>query len=124
MKVLKISYPTSLSEISNKENDNIDVFVELEDGYSITVVVSTPLNLLDQMNRDNINFIAPPQPEIIVKSLTEENIALAIEEYAREDAFWLKLLYVASLDKDAIDLGRIHRYLFEIQRMDNELTGE
>ncbi|WP_106766558.1 hypothetical protein [Paenibacillus faecalis] len=116
MKVLKISYPTSLSKISNKENDNIDVFVELEDGSHITVVVSTPLNLLEQMNKDNINYTPAPQPEIIVRSLTEENITKAIEDYAREDAFWLKLLYAASVDKDAIDMDRIQSHLIEIKR--------
>ncbi|MDQ0196435.1 hypothetical protein [Paenibacillus wynnii] len=45
MKVKKIEYPTALSKIVDIHDNNMDVFIELEDGTHITVVVSTPLNL-------------------------------------------------------------------------------
>lgn len=104
MKVVNVSYPTPLSEIINKENDNIDVFIELEDGSKITIVVRTPKNLISLMNRENVDYLTPPQPEIIVKSLTHENIKKAVEEYADGDAFWLKLLFAASTDKNVINM--------------------
>ncbi|WP_449603302.1 hypothetical protein [Paenibacillus sp. Marseille-Q9583] len=121
MNVVKISYPTPLSKISDIENDNIDVFIELEDGTNITVVVSTPLNLLQQMNEENVNFISASQPDIIVRSLTHENIQQAIEDYANEDAFWLKLLYVVSIEKKVVDMSRINQFLEEINMLNNEL---
>ena len=33
MKIKTIEYPTSLEKITDPFNDNIDVFVETEDGY-------------------------------------------------------------------------------------------
>ena len=52
--------------------DNLDVFVENEDGYTYTIVVSTPGDLLDQMEQEKINFIMPGTPKLIVKKLTEK----------------------------------------------------
>jgi hypothetical protein len=47
MLVKKISFvhPNVLEEIPNIEDHNIDVFVELEDGYEYVVVVATCNNL-------------------------------------------------------------------------------
>ncbi|MGQ3479139.1 hypothetical protein [Paenibacillus sp. TY11] len=42
-----------------------------------------------------------------MKLLTEEIIEQAIENYAQEDAFWLKLFFVVGVDKTVIDLDRI-----------------
>ncbi|CAH1059603.1 hypothetical protein [Paenibacillus pseudetheri] len=121
MKVVEIGYPTPLSKIIDKENDNIDVFIELEDGSNITVVVSTPLNLLQQMNNENVNFISASQPDIIVRSLTDENIRQAIDDYANGDAFWLKLLYVVSIEKKVVDMSRVNHFLEEINMLNKEL---
>ncbi|GGG15239.1 hypothetical protein GCM10010912_69580 [Paenibacillus albidus] len=121
MKVMEISYPTPLSTLSDIENDNIDVSIKLEDGTNITVVVSTPQNLIQQMNNENVNFISASQPDIIVRSLTYENIQQAIEDYANGDAFWLKLLYVASIEKKVVDMSRINLFLEEMNRLNNEL---
>ncbi|MNI28352.1 hypothetical protein D3C73_821260 [compost metagenome] len=122
MNIVKLSYPTPLSNIVDIQNDNIDVFIELEDGTNITIVVSTPLNLLQQMNNENVNFILAPQADIIVRSLMHENIQQAIEEYANGDAFWLKLLYVASVDRSAVVMNGINRSLEKIKILNNELV--
>lgn len=90
MKVSKIEYPTALSKIADIDNHNVDVFIELEDGTHITVVVSTPDNLRSYMDKENLNFIPATQPDIIVKSLTEDNIKQAIDNYAEGDTFWVK----------------------------------
>lgn len=123
MKVLNISYPTPLSEISKKDDDNIDIFIELEDGSTITAVVSTAQNLISRMKEDNVNFLSPPQPDIIVSTLTEENIKKAVDEYAIGDAFWLKLLYVASLDKSVIDMDRINQFLSQLKKLNEDLLN-
>ncbi|MRN53484.1 hypothetical protein [Paenibacillus monticola] len=121
MKVSKIEYPTVLSKIADIDNNNIDVFIELEDGTRITVVVSTPDNLRSYMDKENLNFISATQPDIIVKSLTEDNIKQAIENYAEGDAFWLKLLFVASVDREFIDMDRINQCLNKIKKENHEL---
>ncbi|MCL6605219.1 MAG: hypothetical protein K6T94_20335 [Paenibacillus sp.] len=121
MKVKAIEYPTQLSKIVDIDDDNIDVFIELEDGTHITVVVSTPLNLLSYMNKENINFIPASQPDIIVKSLTKENIELAVENFAAGDAFWLKLLFVAGVDREFIDMNRIEECFMKIKKENQEI---
>lgn len=114
MKVIRIQYPTPLSEVKDINNDNIDVFVELDDGITYTVVVSTPKNYYNHMEKENIDFYCGV-PDIIVKEITHDNIERAIIKYAEDDAYWLKYYHLAgeiSVDilnkvieeKDSIDL--------------------
>ena len=41
MLIKSISFPTYLEDITDIENSNIDVFIELEDDGSYTVVIAT-----------------------------------------------------------------------------------
>jgi len=41
MKITNIEYPTALSQITDIKDDNIDIFVKLDDGFSYTLVVLT-----------------------------------------------------------------------------------
>jgi hypothetical protein len=41
MKVKEISFPIPLKDVEDIYNDNIDVFVDLENGRSYTVIVGT-----------------------------------------------------------------------------------
>ena len=95
MKIINIEYPTELSKILNINDDNIDVFVELDDGFSYNLVVATPRNLETLMSREEIDYLSPGHPMIFVKVLTEENIRKAIEGYLEDNAYWLKLYYLA-----------------------------
>ena len=89
MKIKKIKI---FEEIKDVNNDNIDVGVVNEMGYTYIVTVGTPQDLLEEMKQEKTDFIKPYSPMIIVKSLTEEIIAEAIEAYAAENnGFWLKL---------------------------------
>lgn len=45
------------------------------------------------MMQENVNFIRPRSPMIIVKKLTKEIIEEAILYYAKNDAYWLKLCH-------------------------------
>ncbi|WP_226001843.1 hypothetical protein [Paenibacillus sp. BJ-4] len=45
--------------------------------------------------------------------MTEENIEQAIKNYAQEDAFWLKLLFAASIDRTLLDLDKVYALLTE-----------
>ena len=95
MRVNKIRFPTPL-EIVDTRDDNIDVFVELEDGYSYTVVVATYRNLITQMDKTKKSFIEAGCPLVIVKELKEDIIKEAVQSYADGDAYWLKLNHLCS----------------------------
>ncbi len=99
IKIKKITYPTSLDSIEDIENDNIDIFVELENGMSLTLVVGTPKNLIWYMEKENINYCDGGYLDIIVSSLTQENIRQAVEYYAGGDGYNLKLIYLAGLNR-------------------------
>lgn len=109
MKIVKISYPTPLEQVKDIYNDNIDVFVELEDGETYTFVVTTPKNLIWYMDNNNQEFIEAGAHDIIVKSLTEENIREAIETYAVGDGYWMKLLYLSGLGEGIFDIQELNK---------------
>ena len=92
-------------EITDPYMDNLDVFVENENGYTYTIVVSTPGDLLDQMDQEKINFIMPASPKIIVKKLTEQIVREAIQAYAENDGYWLKLCQFG----DDIDISVLNK---------------
>lgn len=56
MLVKKISFPSPLEYIENLGNDNLDVFVELEDDSEYCVIVGTPKNILYLMGKDGMNL--------------------------------------------------------------------
>ena len=90
MKVKEITFPTPLSEIKHIDDDNIDVFVDLEDGYSCTIVLITPKNLVTLMDRNKKCFFDIGHPMIIVKELSMDCIKSAIEAFSEGEAYWLK----------------------------------
>jgi hypothetical protein len=102
MKIKRIEFA---HEITDPHMDNLDVFVENEDGYTYTIVVSTPGDLVDQMEQEKINFIRPDTPKIIVRKLTEPIVREAIEAYAENDGYWLKLCQFG----DDIDISVLNK---------------
>jgi hypothetical protein len=122
MLIKSISFPTDLEDITDIENSNIDVFVELEDAYTYTVVVATAKNIESLMDKEKINYFEPGYPFIIVKKLTKEIITEAIQAYASDDAYWLKLYHFAGKVDTAVfnQLQAEHReYLKELDELDN-----
>ena len=95
LKVNNISFPTPLSEIDCIDNDNVDVFIELEDGYKYTLVVITPKNIAKLMEQNKQCFLEAGSPMIIVKELTRECIDSAIRAFCEGDAYWLKEYYLS-----------------------------
>ena len=85
-----------LDEISDIENDSIDVCVDCEDNFTVTVSVATTKYVLQRMDEQKSNFSNPNELIIVVRKLTQEIIAEAIEAYAKDNAFWLKLHQFAS----------------------------
>jgi uncharacterized protein YneR len=45
-----------LNEIEDIFNSNIEVFVTLQDGFTLTIIVGTPKNLQYLMEKDKVNF--------------------------------------------------------------------
>ena len=122
MLIKSISFPTYLEDITDIENSNIDVFVQLEDAYTYTVVVATTKNIESLMDKEKINYFEPGYPFIIVKKLTKEIITEAIEAYASCDAYWLKLYHFAGKINKTIfnTLQAEHtEYLKELEELDN-----
>ncbi|MCM3133750.1 hypothetical protein M3629_13220 [Paenibacillus polysaccharolyticus] len=67
--------------------------------------------VIEFMEREDVSFIPPAQPDIIVKELTEKIIQEAIESYAEEDAFWLKIYAVADHGREVFDMDKINQAL-------------
>lgn len=63
---------THLSEIEDLYNSNIEVFVTLEDGFDLTIIVGTPKNLQYLMEKEKVNFYGPGLLWIIVQKLSKK----------------------------------------------------
>ena len=85
--------------------DRIDVLVENINGYTYTVSVTTPDYLSKQMREEKSDFISPCSPMIIVKKLSKEIVKQAIEFYAENDGYWLKLCQFGN----AIDISILNK---------------
>ncbi|MEK3672079.1 MULTISPECIES: hypothetical protein [unclassified Paenibacillus] len=123
MKIVNITFPTYLSSIENIENDNIDVFVELEDDVTYTMVVATPQNYYWYMDKEGLDYVPPSPPDIIVRSLTEDNIRKAIEAFAEDDAYWMKLYFLSGKRTGAFDMDRMNKMLAEIKGINDEILN-
>jgi hypothetical protein len=80
-----------LNEIEDEFNGDVDVAVEFKDGYYYVISVSTQADLLEEIEIEKSNFVPPYSPRIIVKKLSQEIITEAIQAYAQNDGYWLKL---------------------------------
>ena len=94
---MKIKSIEIVEEIRDLELDSLDVLVECENGYTYVVVVTTPTYLADELVQENINYIRPQSPIIIVKKLTKQIIEEALFAYAENEAYWLKLCHFGHL---------------------------
>ena len=105
MVVKSISFVTEWEDNPGIEHQNIDVFIELEDGYTYVLVVATPKNIKYLMEKDKINYFEPGHPFLIVKELTKEIIEEAAKAYAKEsDEYWLKFYHFAGkIDESVFD---------------------
>jgi hypothetical protein len=124
MKVKKISFPIPLKDVENIYDDNIDVFVTLENGRSYTVIVGTYQNILSLLNQENSNFLPPGEPIIMVRKLTMAIIEEAIQAYATcRDAHWLKLYHFATFIEpsmfDTLEKSEDAGFI-ELDELDNE----
>ena|SRR5688572_15838023 len=78
--MIKITHSVNWNEIQDCNNEWLDVYVELDDGYTYNINVTTTQNLEDTMNgifpgssigTQKTNYFTPGPPFIIVKRLTK-----------------------------------------------------
>lgn len=115
---------THLNEIEDIYNSNIEVFVTLQDGFILTIIVGTPKNLQYLMKKDKVNYYGPGLPWLIVQKLTKEIIQEAIKAYIddKSDGYWLKL-YHFTPDIDIAVFNQLQAehtdYLKELDELEN-----
>lgn len=87
-----------LSKIKDRYNSNTEVYVKLEDEFSLSITVGTPKNLEFLMKKDKVNFFEPGPPWVIVQKLTTEIIHGTVEVYVNDKLYkhWLELSYFGS----------------------------
>ncbi len=88
MKVISIEYPTSLKDC-NITNDNIDIFVKLENGNKYCITVATIDWISDHVGT---RYLPSGSPDLIVKELQNQLIEETVKEYSEDDAYWLRVL--------------------------------
>ena len=121
MLVKSINFPTYLEDITDIENSNIDVFVELENSYTYTVVVTTVKNIESLMDKEKMNYFEPGYPFIIVKKLTKDIIEETIKAYAENnDGYWLKLYHITA----TLEIEDINEILFRKKQENIELEAK
>ena len=78
-----IFYPTPLEGIKDITNDNIDICVETEE-ENYTFVVATIENLKSSIWMDEIGFVKPCAPVLMVEKLTKGSIEALVEELLKD----------------------------------------
>ena len=61
-----------LDEITDIENDSINVCLNSEEGYTFTVSIATTEHLLQRMDEERSNFSNPNELIVVVRKLTQE----------------------------------------------------
>ncbi len=93
MMIKRIEYP---SKWDDQKNDNIDVFVTLENSKSYCVTVASIGWVSETVNK--FGYL-PASVHIIISEFTDENIKRAVTDYASDDAYWLRLYSVSAGDE-------------------------
>lgn len=124
MKIKNIEWPMYFDEIVNIDDDYIDIFVELDDGFTYTMEVATCKWYYTYMDTYETNYLPYSPPKIIVKNLTKENIANALEEYIQDDGYWLKV-YLLSVEREhAFDIEIINKLVNEFENTPMKLQSK
>ena len=86
------------------------------------MIVETVKNVEYLIDKERMSYFEPGYPFIIVKKLTKEIISEAIQAYASDEAYWLKLYHFAGEVDTAVfnQLQAEHMdFLKELDELDN-----
>ncbi|WP_152643797.1 hypothetical protein [Paenibacillus terrae] len=78
--------------------------------------VSTPKNYYWYMDKEGLDYIPPSAPDIIVRSLTKENIRKFVEAFAEDDAYWMKLYFLSGDRKGVFDMDKMNKMLVDVKK--------
>jgi len=116
MKIKNIIYPTPLSEVENIFNDNIDVFVETQEGMRFTMTVCTPMFYLSYMEKEGIDYIPASPPDVIVKELTYDNISKAIESFCEDEGYWMKAYFLLGMTDEFYSREDMDKMIYALNK--------
>lgn len=78
--------------------------MQSKDGYTFIVSIATTKSILQRMDQEKSNFSNPSDLFIVVRKLTQEIITEALEAYAEDNAYWLKLhQFAGQIDTSVFD---------------------
>lgn len=77
------------------EKYDVDVFIQLQDGETYTVIVRTAKNLEYLTEKGKIDLLLLHQPFVAVRKLTRKIIEGAVEIYVEDGGYWLKFYHLA-----------------------------
>lgn len=78
-------------ESVNQENDNVDVHAVLGDGRTYAFVFATPANIYWCMANEGVDHFFG-HPPVLVRALTRECVAAALDAIVRDDnGQWLEV---------------------------------
>ena len=122
-KIMLIKKIRFIDEVKDQLNDSIDVGIKFEDGSFYTIIVRTPNDLVEEILQEGTNFIKPSTPVIVVKELTKKMVYEAIEAYAEDEGYWLKLCQFGdALDTSVFNKLEVQHHedleLFELEKLD------
>jgi hypothetical protein len=68
----------------NPENDNIDVWIELDDGKKYSLLLATPNNVFWCMENEGLDYFFSWPAPLFVKTLTADNIRAGVTAFCAE----------------------------------------
>jgi hypothetical protein len=79
---MRIEFVSPIEEIE-EENDNVDVFLHLDDGRAHSFVVATPNNIYRCMHNGGLDYFFGVPP-VFVERMTPENVERALRAIVTE----------------------------------------
>ena len=80
---MRIEFVSPIEEI-DQANDNVDIFLRLDDGRVYSFVVATPNNIYRYMHNEGIDYFFGVPP-VLVEKMTLETVERALKAIVTED---------------------------------------
>lgn len=106
--MVKIKIVHELNEFNTMDNGSVDVWVETNEGTCYILEISTPQHMEAVMKEDQLNYVRPGCPRVIVKQITKEIVEEAAQAYAEVNrGCWLKAHHFSHhMDKNIFETLR------------------
>lgn len=119
MRVKNIRFIHDWENNSSIEDHEIDVLVELENGYNYVLTATTIKHIQSVMEKNEMRYYPSGYPVIIVKELTENIINETMVAFAeKDDGYWLELYHFAE------DIKETMFYELDAELLTEQLSDE